>query len=84
VYWDDLVAEVTEAQAEGNQVIFMAGMNKDVEGVTTQKHIRKLGLVEAIMKLHKTKPPPMHQRGQEPIDKSLYHLHYWREQNEGI
>jgi len=49
-------------------VIVLADVNKDIKGTTTQKHLRKMGLVEVITFLHKETPPPTHQHGQSPID----------------
>jgi len=60
-FWEDLVMEVQEAQVEGEQIIIMADINKDVKGPKTEKYTCQLGLVEALMTLHKTKPPPTHQ-----------------------
>jgi len=37
VFWDDLVEEVTEAQAGGDQVMILMDINKDVEGLTFLK-----------------------------------------------
>jgi len=42
--------------------------NEDIKGTTTQKHLRCMGLVEAITFLHKEIPPPTHQCGQSPIN----------------
>jgi len=69
VFWEDLIAEVQEAQVEGEQIIIMADINEDIKGPVTKKYICQIGLVEALMTLHKTKPPQTHQRGQEPIDR---------------
>jgi len=49
-------------------VIVLADVNKDMKGTITQKHSRKLGLVDMITHLHKAKNPT-HQRGQFPIDR---------------
>jgi len=35
-FWEDLIMEVQEAQAEG-EIIIMADINKDVKGPETQK-----------------------------------------------
>jgi len=66
IFWEDLIKEVEEAQVTGDQVIVLADVNK--EGITTQKQLRRLGLVEVITSLHKEKPPPTHQHGQSLID----------------
>jgi len=68
VFWEDLTKEVEEAQVQGNLVILMADVNKDVKGTTTQKHLRQMGLVEVITFLHKEIPPPTHQCRQSLID----------------
>jgi len=68
MFWEDLVEEVSKAQAEGGQVLIMLDINKDMKGLTTKQKIKTMGLVEAITTLHKSKPPPTHQRGQDPID----------------
>jgi len=67
-FWEDLIKEVEEAQVQGDQVIVLADVNKDMKGTTTQKQLRKMGLVEAITTLHKEIPPPTHQHGQSPIN----------------
>jgi len=59
---------VQEVQAKGEQIIIMADINEDIKGTETKKNIHQIGLVKALMTLHRTKPPPTHQRGQEPID----------------
>jgi len=68
VFWEDLIKEVEEAQATGDQVIVLADVNQDVRGITTQKQLRRMGLLEANSYLHKEKPPPTHQCGQSLID----------------
>jgi len=43
VFWDNLVEEVTEVQAEGDQVIILMDVNKDIKGRMTQKISGKWG-----------------------------------------
>jgi len=43
VFWDNLVEEVTEAQAKGDQVIILMDANKDIKGRMTQKISGKWG-----------------------------------------
>ncbi len=69
VFWEDLSTEVTEAQALGDIVIVMADVNDDVKGPTTQKQLRRMGLIKAITFLHKENPLNTHQRGQALIDR---------------
>jgi len=57
VFWEDLAEDIEEAQAEGDQVLLLMDINKDVKGPMTKKYIKAMGLVEAIMTLHKSKPP---------------------------
>jgi len=49
-------------------IIVLADINEDVQGSMTQGHLKKLGLVEAMTKLHLHKLPLTHQHGQVPIN----------------
>jgi len=67
-FWKDISKEIRDTQSDGDLILVLANINKDVQGTMTQEHLRKLGLVEAVTKLHMSKPPPTHQWGQVPID----------------
>jgi len=60
-FWEDISKEIREAQSDGDLILVLSNINEDVWGTTTQEHLRKLGLVEEVTKLHKSKHPPMYQ-----------------------
>ncbi len=67
----DLQQEVAKWQAEGNQVIILVDMNREVTVPDILKFCQALDLVKAITTLHGKALVPTHQRGQVTID-SIY------------
>jgi len=63
----DLEKEILTWQAEGDTVILVADMNKDVRSMTIQDMLWAVGLTDGPTTLHAS-PPATYNRGTNPID----------------
>jgi len=68
IFLSDLATEIQQWQEEGDKVIVLVDMNKDVLSSDINKFFQTTHLVEAIAALHGKSPIPTHQKGSKAID----------------
>jgi len=61
LFFSNLAKEIQQWQEEGDKVIVLADMNKDVLSSDINKFCQATHLVEAIAALHRKSPIPTHQ-----------------------
>jgi len=66
--FDDLQEQVEVWQHEGDQVFFLADINKDIQEENIDSTFQCMSLVEAVISQHTTHGPNTHNEGQNPID----------------
>jgi len=64
----DLQHQILLWQEEGNYIVLLADMNKDVISKDIQQFCQELNLIEAISTIHGWSPIPTHQWGSKAID----------------
>jgi len=65
----DLEKSIAQWQKEGDQIVLMVDMNKDIRAMQLQEFCHKLNLVKGIMHLHGLAKTPTHQQGSKAIDR---------------
>ncbi len=69
LFLSDLTMAMMEWQAEGDLIILVADLNKDICDWKITQMLRSVGLVDIVMALHWQQPPATHNQGSTPINR---------------